>query len=85
MKAESDFSWLKILSFFGAGLAAFFAFVNFGSGGILIQSGNGFNGVVTIISAIAWCVVAFLIYKNYQKKTIEVKMNEDNKTDSAKQ
>ena len=72
MKAVSDFSWFEILSFFGAGLAVFFAFVNFGSGGILISGGNGFNGVCTLISAVGWLGVAYGIYKNYQKKTNEV-------------
>lgn len=64
-----EFSWFKILSFFGAGLALFFGFINGGSGGILISKGYGFNGVVTILSAIGWLVMAVLIYKNYQKKT----------------
>ena len=64
-----EFSWFKILSFFGAGLAVFFAFVNGGSGGILISKGYGFNGVVTILSAIGWLVVAVLVYKNYTKKS----------------
>lgn len=67
MKATSDFSWRKILSFFGAGLAVFFAFVNGGSAGILIKSGNGFNGVCSIFSAIGWLCVAFAIYKSYEK------------------
>ena len=74
MNATANFSWFKILSFFGAGLAVFFAFVNFGSGGILINSGNGFNGICTIISACAWLFVAFAIYKNYQRKDLESKM-----------
>lgn len=65
--ATSDFSWFKLLSFFGAALAIFFAFVNGGSAGILIQSGNGFNGVCSILSAIGWVAVAVLIYRNYQK------------------
>ena len=67
MKATANFSWRKILSFFGAGLAVFFAFVNGGSAGILIQSGNGFNGVCSILSAIGWLGVAYAIYKSYQK------------------
>ena len=71
--ATSDFSWFKIISFFGAALAVFFAFVNGGSAGILIQGGNGFNGVCSILSAIGWLGVAYLIYKNYQKKDLEKK------------
>ena len=69
MKTESEFSWFKILSIFGAGLAVFFAFINGGSGGILIYKGYGFNGAVTLISAVAWLGVAYLIYKHYELKT----------------
>lgn len=65
--ATSDFSWTKIFCFFGAGLALFFAFVNFGSAGILIKGGNGFNGICTLISAIGWLVVTFCLYKFYNK------------------
>ena len=74
--ATSDFSWFKILSIFGAGLAIFFAFVNFGSGGILIKAGNGFNGFCTVLSAVGWVIVAVLLYKNYQKKDREAKQND---------
>lgn len=71
--ATSDFSWFKILSFFGAAIAVFFAFVNGGSAGDLIKAGYGFNGVCSIFSAIAWFVVAVLVYRNYQKKDLESK------------
>lgn len=71
--ATSDFSWFKILSFFGVAIALFFAFVNGGSAGILIKGGNGFNGVCSILSAIGWLVVVYLIYRNYQKKDAEQK------------
>ncbi len=69
MKIAADSVLFKILSVFGAGLAVFFGFVNGGSGGILISKGFGFNGAVTIISAIAWFAVAVFLYTNYQKKT----------------
>ena len=69
MKIAADSVLFKILSVFGVGLAVFFGFVNGGSGGILISKGFGFNGAVTIISAIAWFAVAVFIYNNYQKKT----------------
>ena len=71
--ATSDFSWFKILSFFGAAIALFLAFVNGGSAGTLIKSGYGFNGVGCIISAVGWVAVAVLIYLNYQKKDLEKK------------
>lgn len=63
----SKFSWTKILCFFGAGLAAFFAFINGGSAGILIKAGHDFNGFGSIASCVGWVVVAILIYKYYQK------------------
>ena len=69
--ATSDFSWFKILSFFGAAIALFFAFVNGGSAGTLIKGGNNFNGVCSILSAVGWLAVAYLIYRNYQKKDAE--------------
>ena len=65
--ATSDFSWTKILCFFGAGFAAFFSYVNFGSAGIHIKGGNAFNGIGSIFSAIGWLGVAFGLYKYYQK------------------
>ena len=69
--ATSDFSWLKLLSFFGAALALFLAFVNGGSAGTLIKSGFGFNGVGCILSAAGWVAVAVLLYINYQKKDLK--------------
>lgn len=71
MKKASDFSWFKILSFFGAGLSLFFAFVNGGSAGILIKNGYGFNGVASILSAAGWIAVAVAVYKYYDKKSSE--------------
>lgn len=71
--ATSDFSWFKIFSFFGAAIAAFFAFVNGGSAGDLIKAGYGFNGVCSIFSALGWVAVAVLVYRNYQKKDSESK------------
>ena len=69
MKPTAQFSWFKLGSFIGAGLAAFFAYVNGGSAGILIKSGEGFNGVGSILSALGWVAVAVLIYLNYQRKS----------------
>lgn len=64
--ATSNFSWVKIICLFGAGLAAFFAFIVFGSAGILIHGQNTFNGIVTLFSAIGWCGVAYGCYTVYQ-------------------
>lgn len=73
MSSESDFSWFKIISFFGAGLAALLAFASFGSCGILFRMGNGFYGFCSVISACAWIGVTIFLYKNYQKKSKTLK------------
>lgn len=67
--AESDFSWFKILSFFGAGLLALACFVIVAGGIMLITSGNAFNGVFVILAGLACGVGAYFVYKNYQNKT----------------
>lgn len=74
--AESDFSWRKILSFFGAGILVFIAFVTVASGIKLITLHHGFNGVITIISGLVAATDAVLIYKNYEKKSAEQAKNE---------
>ena len=78
MNATSNFSWIKLLCFFGAGLAVFFAFVNFGSAGILIKAGNGFNGFGTGLSAIGWICIAIGLYKFYQKYDLNNKHKSEN-------
>lgn len=67
--AESDFSWFKILSIFGAGLLALACFVIIAGGIMLITSGNAFNGVFVILAGIACGAGAYFVYRNYQKKT----------------
>ena len=58
----------KVLSFFGAGISLFLAFVNGSSAGYLIKAGEAFNGVGSILSAAGWLAVAYFIYQNYEKK-----------------
>ena len=67
--AESDFSWFKIASFFGAILLVFVFFVMMGFGINLIYSGSILYGVMCIISSLVAGACAFLVYKNYQNKT----------------
>ncbi len=67
--AESDFSWFKIASFFGAILLVFVFFVMMGFGINLIYSGSILYGVMCIISSLVAGACALLVYKNYQNKT----------------
>lgn len=60
----------KVLSFFGAGIALFLAFVNGSSAGYLIKAGEGFNGAGCILSAVCWVAVAYFIYRNFEKKDL---------------
>lgn len=69
--AESDFSWFKLASFFGAGLLAFICFVAIASGISLIVNGLAFNGAMTIVAGILCGAGAVLVYRNYQKKTLK--------------
>ena len=69
--AESDFSWFKIASFFGAGLLALVCFVAISSGIFLITNGMSFNGAVTVAAGLLCGVGAALIYRNYQKKNLK--------------
>lgn len=69
--AESDFSWFKLASFFGAGLLAILCFVTIAGGITLIVGGNAFHGAVVIIAGIICGGLAVLVYRNYQKKTLK--------------
>ena len=71
MAAESDCTWRKILSFFGAAFLLFIGFVTISSGVELIVLGEVFNGAVTCVGgccAIALCVI---LYLNYERWSLE--------------
>lgn len=69
--AESDFSWLKIASFIGALVLIVLTFITVANGISLITNGSVFEGIVNILGG-AVCLVGFiLVYKNYQKKSLE--------------
>ena len=74
--AESDFSWRKILSFFGAGILVFIAFVTVAAGIKLITLQHDFYGVITIISGLVAVADVVLIYRNYEKRSAEQAKNE---------
>lgn len=66
--AHSDFSWTKILSFLGAAVLFFIAFVSLSTGIGLIVNGYAFNGIVVTLagaSAIALGVVIYRYYVNW--------------------
>lgn len=67
--AESDFSWFKILSFFGVALLTFLCFVVIAGGIYLIIGGKAFHGVAVIVSGVLCGGLAVWVYRNYQKKT----------------
>ena len=67
--AESDFSWFKLLSFFGVGILALPCFVVIAGGITLITSGNAFNGVACILAGLLCGAFAVWVYRNYQKKS----------------
>lgn len=68
---ESNFSWFKIASFFGVAILILVCFVAMAAGVNLIYVGDGIHGVACILGAIACGFCAFLVYKNYQKKSVE--------------
>ena len=69
--AESDFSWLKLASFFGAGLLWVLAVLVIAAGIRLIAVDSFLYGVATIIGGIVCIYASVLVYKNYQKKSLE--------------
>ena len=71
MAAEADFTWRKILSFFGVAFLAFIGIVSISSGISIAVAGKAFNGVVTCLGggcAFALCVI---IYKSYERWSVE--------------
>ena len=59
---------LKFLIMFGAALAVFVGIVTLASGITLISYGAGFNDVMTIIGSITNFVLAYFLYKTYNKE-----------------
>lgn len=67
--AESEFSWLKIASFFGALSLVVLSFIVIAAGINMSVSGNSFYGVSSILGGLVCGINAVLIYLNYQKKS----------------
>ena len=68
---ESEFSWLKIASFFGVALLIVVCFFTLGFGINAICADDAFHGVISIFAALACGAGAILVYKYYQKKSVE--------------
>ena len=67
--AESEFSWFKIASFFGACLLMVIAFVALASGISLITDGDCLHGVACVSGGLICIAVSVMVYRNYQNKT----------------
>lgn len=67
MKATADFSWTKLLCFYGAGFLALLACAILAAGILLLAKGVVFNGIATILGAAATFAWAVYLYKYYQK------------------
>lgn len=69
--AESEFSWLKMASFFGAAVLLVVCFVAIATGITFFTENNAFKGVVSIIAGLMCGAGSILVYKYYQKKSLE--------------
>ena len=69
--AEAEFSWLKMASFFGAAVLLVVCFVAIATGITFFTENNAFKGVVSIIAGLMCGAGSILVYKYYQKKSLE--------------
>jgi hypothetical protein len=69
--AESDFSWLKMASFFGALVLVILAIVTIANGILLITGGDVMRGVASIVGGLVCAAGAVIVYLNYQRKSDE--------------
>ena len=71
MASEAQFSWRKILSFFGVAILAFLGIVGVSQGIGLITAGRIVGGLLAIVAGACAFVFAFLLYKSYEKYSKE--------------
>lgn len=69
--AESEFSWLKMASFFGAAILIVVCFVMLGFGISAICADDAFHGIISVFAALVCGAGAVIVYKHYQKKSDE--------------
>lgn len=65
--AHSDFSWRKLLSFFGVTMLFFIAIVTFSTGANVAYEGQTINGLMTCLGGASTVYLAVLLYNNYQR------------------
>ena len=71
MANEAQFSWRKLLSFFGVGILAFLGILGLSKGIGLIVASHIVGGIFAIIGGVGAFVCAVLLYKNYEKYSAE--------------
>ena len=69
--AESEFSLLKMASFFGVALLTLVCFIMLGFGINAICADDAFHGIICVFAALVCGAGAVIVYKYYQKKSIE--------------
>ena len=69
--AESEFSWLKMASFFGVALLIVVCFIMLGFGINAICGDDAFHGIISVFASIVCGAGAVIVYKYYQKKSIK--------------
>ena len=69
--AESEFSWLKMASFFGAAILIVVWFIMLGFGFNAICADDAFHGIISVFAALVCGAGAVIVYKYYQKKSTE--------------
>lgn len=67
MAYEAQFSWRKILSFFGVAILALAGIVALSQGIRLITISRVFYGILAIIGGVCAYGGAYLLYRNYNK------------------
>lgn len=66
--AEADFSWNKILSFFGVAILAFIGIVNLGLCGLLLSEGRVFYAIFAMLGGFCAWAIAVALYKRYENR-----------------
>ena len=69
--AEAEFGWLRMASFFGVALLTLVCFIMLGFGINAICGDDAFHGVISIFAALVCGAGVVIVYKYYQKKSIE--------------
>lgn len=69
--AESDFSWFKFGSFFGAAVLVVLTLVMLAFGIQTICDGSVFYGVTSVIGGLVCAAVAVAVYQNYQNRSLD--------------